>query len=218
MKSKSVVSSITGNNADLILSVAELYIPKTNKTRPLVIDLTYGKGVFWRRLPKLHRWFNLVALDICPQFKYVKKADFTKKLSYRNVDVIVLDPPYLHNPGAGHGVSRKGFIASERYGNTLTQKFYYHDIMSKLYIPAMKHSHTALKPGGFLWVKCKDQVESSKQRWAHFDLHKAAIDIGFTMRDLFVITPNSRIPYSSRWNVQLHARKNHSFLLIFQKP
>lgn len=44
--SKIVEAVITGDNSDLIYEVAKLYV----KAEDRIADLTYGKGVFWRRL------------------------------------------------------------------------------------------------------------------------------------------------------------------------
>jgi hypothetical protein len=74
-----------------------------------------------------------------------------------------------------------------------------------------------LKPGGRLFVKCKDEVESGVQRWSHVELHHiATAELSLYPRDLFVLVPSSRSP-SARWPSQRHARKNHSFLWVFEK-
>ena len=43
------VTVVEGNNADLIAEVAKLYATGN----PKIADLTYGKGVFWRKTPEL---------------------------------------------------------------------------------------------------------------------------------------------------------------------
>jgi len=47
---------------------------------------------------------------------------------------------------------------------------------------------------------------------------QTAIELGFYPRDLFVLVANTRInPYGSVWKNQEHARKYHSYFLIFEK-
>jgi hypothetical protein len=82
----------------------------------------------------------------------------------------------------------------------------------------MREAFRVLKPdGGSLWVKCKDEVEREVQRWSHVYIYQMASELGFCARDLFVLT-GSMSP--QRWPgcVQRHARKNHSFLWVFQRP
>ena len=73
-----------------------------------------------------------------------------------------------------------------------------------------------LVPGGWLFVKCKDEIEAGRNRWSADELKRLASDHGFTMRDMFILVPRSRTP-AGRWARQVHARKVHSYLLIFRR-
>ena len=68
-----------------------------------------------------------------------------------------------------------------------------------------------------VWVKCKDQVQSGMQRWAHVEMLKDAYDLGLFGRDLFILLPTSRTS-AARWAVQHHARKPHSYLWVLEHP
>ena len=59
------------------------------------------------------------------------------------------------------------------------------------------------------------QIESSYQRMSHIEIHDHAIQLGFYVKDLFVLVQqrNPLIQYS-----QQHARKKHSYLWVFKKP
>ena len=210
-----VYTSIGGNNADLIAHVAELYLPDGAQ----VADVTWGKGVFWRKMTTPRR-LELWASDINDHGEEIAQthpnvtgwatADFTA-LPYtdNHFDVLVLDPPYIHSPGQ--------HITDSRYNNRATTKGMYHDDIMRLYQAGMKEAQRVVKGDGQVWVKCKDQVMSGRQQWAHIELFNAATDLGMYGRDLFVLTPTSRTS-SNRWNRQLHARKNHSFLWVFDLP
>lgn len=194
-----VYTSITGNNADLIATVADLY----TRSGSLIVDVTWGRGAFWRRTSHVP-----IGSDVSPDLAPHVACDF-RKLPYRDnsVDVVVLDPPYVHNPG--------NHITNGRYNNAATTSGMYHEDIMRLYEDGMREAWRVLRPNGQTWVKCKDQVESGRQCWSHIELHDIAIKLGFFARDLFVITPDSRTT-PNRWARQIHARKNHSYLWVFE--
>jgi hypothetical protein len=147
-----IETAYQGNNAKLIAHVAKLYIPDG----ALVADVTYGKGVWWRKPPTSR--FTLLASDqvTCPDHPY----DF-RCLPYApgSLDVVVCDPPYIHNPGIHR--------YDHQYQNSLTTGGMSHDDLLGLYQAGMQEAQRVLKPlGSQLWVKCKDEVSSGKQRWS----------------------------------------------------
>ena len=73
-----------------------------------------------------------------------------------------------------------------------------------------------LRDRGVLIVKCQDEVCANRQRFTHVELILAYEDLGFVAEDLFVVTRNNR-PGVSRAVRQVHARKNHSYFLVFWK-
>ena len=73
-----------------------------------------------------------------------------------------------------------------------------------------------LRPGGALIVKCQDEVSANKQRLTHVEIITGYESLGLYCKDLFVlIRPTS--PAVSRLKVQVHARKSHSYFLVFEK-
>jgi hypothetical protein len=198
----SVQAVIEGNNADLIAAVARLYA----NGDPKIADLTYGKGVFWRQCPDL----NVTGSDLItvPDRPYDFRDTPYQDASF---DIAVLDPPYIHSPGKHQ--------TDSRYQNAATTKgMLWRDLRQQLYIPGMKEAMRIVKPdGGQVWVKCKDQVQSGMQRWCHVELCHDAMALGLYPRDLFILIATSRTS-DSRWDVQHHARKPHSFLWVFQRP
>ena len=79
----------------------------------------------------------------------------------------------------------------------------------------MLESERILKEQGFLFVKCQDEIESGYQRWSHIEIYNIAMLLGFYGKDLFILKSFSN-PGIQNKNQQ-HARKNHSYLWIFQK-
>jgi hypothetical protein len=196
------VRTVYGNNSDLIRAVARLYLPDG----AVVLDVTWGFGVFWKRF-KGRRRFTLIGSDIRPLGGISVQADF-RKLPYADagVDVVVLDPPYTP---CGH------YLNNHRYGSALTDHLRHQQILD-LYRAGMIEAMRVLRPGGTLWVKCKDENDHTQNR-THCDLRDIALELRLQredLKDLFLLAP--RPAPTRRWRRQLHARK--TYLWVFRKP
>jgi hypothetical protein len=213
-----------GTNADLLVDVARLYIPDG----ALVADVTWGHGVFWQKTDTTR--FTLCGSDVAPEairaaaaapdqlaLLTVKAPTFfvanCMELPYRDqsLDVVVLDPPYLHYPGP--------HLAQDFYNNVATTKGMSHQrILRELYCPAMLDACRVLKPGGLLLVKGKDEIERGKQCWTCDELPQAAARCGFTKIEMFLYEAERTLTLL-RWaghGAQKHTRKNHSYLFVFR--
>jgi hypothetical protein len=195
------VQTAHGSNADLISAASRLYI----HNGAMVADVTYGRGAFWTKTDTSR--FTLLKSDLLAQDEK-ERHDF-RALPYadQSVDVVVLDPPYVHNPGR--------HMTDGRYNNAATTGGMYHEDIVNLYRAGMVEAKRVLRQQGQLWVKCKDEVESSRQCWSHMEIHDIALELGYSAKDLFVLVPTSRTSFK-RWSEQLHARKSHSFLWVFR--
>jgi hypothetical protein len=199
-----VETVVHGSNADLIRRVARKYLA----SGATVADVTYGHGVFWRQLGRSR--FHLIGSDIRPMPGSSLVADF-RHLPYadRSIDVAAFDPPYVHT-------GPNGFWSDEWYGNHITASHSHADIM-QLYRQGMTEALRILKPGGTLWVKCKDEIESGQQRRSHIEIYQIATEeLGMRDRDKFVLVPPASSP-ARRWHRQQHAHKNHSYLWVFER-
>lgn len=186
-----ILTAITGTNAELIPEVEKLYLKQGQR----VLDVTYGKGVFWRNI-------DTSAYDFVPS-DLQNGVDFTD-LPYedRSADVIVLDPPYMHG-----GVTVKASI-NDCYKNQNTS----HESVIRLYAGGILEAARVLKQKGLLWVKCQDEIESGKQRPSYREICGLLETLGFEIADTFVLVQSS-IP-AMREDYQKTARKNHSYLII----
>jgi DNA methylase len=206
-----ILSAHTGNNDEIFPQIVQLYIPKGAR----VADVTYGTGVFWRAVPISH--CDLVASDVasgtdCRNLPY--EAD--------SFDGLVLDPPYMHTPGGTAHQGHQNFEAYYRNNggeaaslDDPTKK--YHEAVLDLYFRAGREAWRVLKHGGVFIVKCQDEVCANKQRLTHVELINEYAKYGFVCEDLFVLVRKGK-PGVSRLKKQIHARKNHSYFLVFRKP
>lgn len=176
----------------------------------VVADVTFGKGVFWRRVPP--NQYELLATDI-------QSGVDCRDLPYgdSSIDCVVLDPPYMHTPGGTAHEAHTPF--EEHYRNNGSgngTKSKYHEAVLDLYRDAGLEAYRVLRERGVLIVKCQDEVCSNRQRFTHVEIMQIYDDMGFVAEDLFVVMRNNR-PGVSRAVRQVHARKNHSYFLVFWK-
>ena len=85
-----------------------------------------------------------------------------------------------------------------------------------MYFRAGAEAHRILREGGILIVKCQDEVSAGKQWLTHVEIINEYESTGFYTKDLFVVVRNNK-PAVSRLKNQVHARKNHSYFLVFIK-
>ena len=201
-----VFSAYVDNNADVFPNILNLYVPAGNT----VADVTFGKGVFWKNVPADQ--YILLPTDLedgidCRELPY---ADST-------IDCVVLDPPYMHTPGGTAHTSQSAFEEHYRNngtGNNTEKK--YHEAVLELYKEAGREASRVLRERGVFIVKCQDEVCSNRQRFTHVEIIQTYEDLGFVAEDLFVIVRRNRPGVSSVVR-QVHARKNHSYFLVFWK-
>jgi SAM-dependent methyltransferase len=196
-----VYTCVQGTNADLIATVARLYLRKGDR----VADITFGQGAFWQKLNLSDYLFYRSDKVTCPGSAH----DF-RRLPYpdRRFDVVVFDPPYAHHADT---MRFESF-----YKNSITTAKLGHREIIDLYRLGMAEAKRILKPGGRLWVKCADEVESSRQRRGHVEVFLVAQDLGLEDLDFFILMQET--PPATNGKRQRHARKNCSFLWVFRKP
>ena len=206
-----VLSAHVAGNAEVFKSVASLHIPPG----AIVADVTYGKGVFWQNIPADR--YTLHASDIqtgvdCRDLPYEDESH----------DCIVLDPPYMeglfrrsqkHLAGAGNYAAFRNHYSD---GTTTNEGPKYHAAVLDLYFRAGREAARVLGEGGILVVKCQDEVSANIQRLTHTEIINEYAALGFYAKDLFIVMRTNR-PAISRLLKQVHARKNHSYFIVFQK-
>ena len=199
-----VFSAHVGTNDEVFPFVLSLYVEPGSK----VADVTYGKGVFWRRVAI--EGYNLLPTDLATGVD-------CRKLPYKSksIDCVVFDPPYMHTPGGTAHVQHQNYEPYYKNNASGSEKKY-HEAVLDVYFAAAREAWRVLREGGIYIVKCQDEVCANQQRLTHVELINKLEEYGFVTEDLFVVVRNGK-PGVSRLIRQAHARKNHSYFIVFLK-
>ena len=209
-----VFSAYVRNNEEIFPLILSLYVPIGSE----IADVTYGKGVFWKKVNPSD--YNLHFTDI-------KTGVDCRNLPYENcsMDCVVIDPPYMEgfyrrnsDHLAGNGTF-SSFREAYSDGSIYEQKKdtpKYHDAVLDMYYSAGCEAVRVLKSKGIMIVKCQDEFSANKQHLTHVEIINEYTKHGLTIEDLFVMIRNNR-PSISTLKKQVHARKNHSYFLVFRK-
>jgi hypothetical protein len=207
-----VLSAVVGSSAGLFRQILELHVPRGAR----VADVTWGRGVFWQEVPA--DAYEVVASDL-------ESGVDLRALPYpdASLDCVVLDPPYmegLHRRTTEHMAGQGTHRAfREHYSNGTAAPVggpKWHAAVLDLYRQGGQEAQRVLRTGGVLIVKCQDEVSANRQWLTHVEIINAYQQMGLYAKDLFVLVRPNR-PVVARLIKQVHARKNHSYFLVFEK-
>ena len=208
-----VVSAHVGTNAEIFPRILDLHVDPGAR----IADVTFGKGVFWKQVDTSR--YSLHPSDIstgvdCRDLPYASES----------LDAVVFDPPYMEGffrqngttkAGAGsHGAFRQHYSGGDETPKREGGRW--HAAVLDLYVDGGREAWRVLKPRGTLIVKCQDEVSANRQNLTHVEIINEYADLGYYCKDLFVVVRPNR-PGVSRMIRQVHARKNHSYFLLFVK-
>jgi tRNA G10 N-methylase Trm11 len=187
-------------NGPLIRAAATLWILPGD----LVVDVTFGEGGFWTD----YRPATLVVHDLYKvdgvDFRDLPEPD-------RSVDVVVFDPPYIAQGGRESGGSIAAF--RDRFG--LDEGPRSTAELRELARDGIAEAARVLKPSGRLLVKTMNYINGRAFVQGQRDVVTAAEEAGLVQVDEFVHVSGTGPPPPGR-KVQVHARRAHSFLCVFQ--
>ncbi|TKX45168.1 DNA methyltransferase [Halorubrum sp. ARQ200] len=215
-----ILSAYVSRNDDVLPRTLDLHVEKGST----IADVTYGKGNFWTNV-NLND-YEVYASDLDPGKSPSGYPVDCRDLPYEDnsLDAIVLDPPYregffrqnkdmLATGDEEHDRFRKAYSNGEVLD---TKGSKYHQAVLDLYWEAGIEAHRVLKEDGTLIVKTQDEVSSNTQELTHIQItnfYEKELDL-YT-KDLFVVVRLGK-PAVSGMNNQVHARKNHSYFLVYE--
>jgi DNA modification methylase len=208
-----VMSASVSGNADVFSQILALHVPEGAR----IADVTFGNGVFWKNVDGSK--YELLQSDIangvdCRALPY----------SDASLDALVLDPPYMegllrnnveHKAGSSSYSAFRTYYSNGDEGNEDGPKW--HGAVTDLYYKAGNEAFRVLKDAGVMIVKCQDEVSAGRQWLTHVEIINYYEQLGFYTKDLFVIVRQNKASIA-RLKKQIHARKNHSYFLVFIKP
>ncbi len=208
-----ILSAHVAGNADVFPLILQLHVPRGST----VADVTYGKGIFWQNVDPDD--YKVIASDI----ESTKVDCRTLPYDDETIDCVVLDPPYMEGfyrsqesmlAGSGSYAAFRDSYSNGSQSPATRPK--YHAAVLDMYVSAGREASRVLRNKGILIVKCQDEVSANKQWLTHVEIINEYTANGFYARDLFVVMRRNR-PAASRILKQIHARKNHSYFLVFEK-
>jgi hypothetical protein len=206
------MTAFVSGNAEVFPQILNLHVPDGAR----IADVTYGSGVFWRNVDLTR--YELLATDLADGVD-------CRKLPYEDesLDAWVCDPPYMegllrnnaaHKAGGGSHAAFREYYSNGNETNHDGPKW--HAAVSDLYYKAGHEAARVLKPKGIAIVKCQDEVSANRQWLTHVEIINYYEALGFYCKDLFVIVRQNKVGVA-RLLKQVHARKNHSYFLVFVK-
>lgn len=211
-KSSSLIKSISYDQHEILRWILDL-----RKIERFDVDLTYGRGRFYRKgIPEPRMKF-----DRYPTCSGVVPADARHvPLADQSVGSVVFDPPFLAT--TGKSLPKKGPLKrfATQESNAMAKAFGRFDSERELfdfYWAAMRECFRILRPGGILVFKCQDKVSSGRQYWSHVLIANEAEKIGFYLKDLFVLLAKNRITAAWQLKNQKHARKFHGYFWVMER-
>lgn len=200
---KRVIKSVYDDQDELLAAMVGLHSGGTVECDP-----TFGRGLFYRYMLEVPRF----RFDIAPRRRGVVAAD-VRWLPLRDAAVgsVMFDPPFLDG----------AFTARRRLTGTMASKYssvpgQVKDLIA-FYGESIAEIYRVLKPGGIFYFKCQDIVDGRRNAFVHVNVHHIAVEVGFEVRDLFILLAKSR-PIQHNLYKQVHARKYHCYFWVFKKP
>lgn len=199
-----MIPSISYDQHEILLWIRQLFL----NGEQFECDPTFSKGNFYPNKMDVIIDDSVLPgymFDISPQSDFSKQADCTN-LPFINDFLVslIFDPPFLSKTG-------KGSIMKERFG-----EFPSMSALWKFYQKSAVEFKRILQPGGILVWKCQNTIMGGKQWWSVQFIISICEKLGLDLIDEFVLLSKHRMERTGKYT-QRHARKFHSYFLVFRK-
>lgn len=201
-----MITSINYDQQAILNDIITLYIPAGS----FALDPCYSKGVFYKNgiVPQPE-----IKMDISPVNSAIIQRDCRDtKLGDNSVESVIFDPPFLATTGKSLTDDKDNNIINKRFGVYPNESSLW-----DMYAKSIREFYRILTPGGVLCFKCQDKVSSGKQYIMHNKIINECESVGFRCEDIFILLAKSRVVADWQTRNQKHARKFHSYFLVFIK-
>ena len=193
------VKSVYDNQDDILAAIMAL-----NGIAAFDVDVTYGNGAFYKRIPQPIRRF-----DIDGSLLHVEQACSTSlPLADASVRSLVFDPPFLT------------YVRDGRNGNMVMAKrfsgYWRYEELRSHYMLSLIEAYRVLRHRGIMVFKCQDIIHNHKFHPTHINVMQWAAGM-FRLKDMFILTASHRMPQPNRDAMQQHARIYHSYFLVLER-
>lgn len=192
-----IIKSISYDQTEILQNIIKLYCPQG-----FYLDPTYSTGNFYSgavQPPSLK-------MDILPQTADTIQADCRfLPVKDHSISSLIFDPPFVVGPNSSPGIMRDRFSCFSSVTN-----------LWKFYEESLAEFSRVIVPKGIVVFKCQDMVSGGKQWISHVSIINSAIKYGFYTQDIFILLAKNRV-ISPNTLHQKHARKYHSYFLVFSK-
>lgn len=193
-----LVTSVGYDQDEMLRDILQLHIPSGR----IDVDMTYGYGGFYNRIER-----PLHCFDLDPKKPEAMKADSRAlPLPDACVKSVMFDPPFV----VTNHVGSEEYLMGQKYGGYRTQ-----EEMMEHYGSSIREALRILRPNGILIVKCQDQVSGRRNFSVQRMVMNMAEECGFRWVDVFILIARNR--FIGSFKKQSHARKFHSYFLVFRK-
>lgn len=199
------------SNSELIEAAFQIHVwPKKWAKYPRrvkVLDVTYGKGVWWKWVNDLHNMdFDAHDLkDDRVDFRSLPESD-------QSMDVVAFDPDYIAQGGRKTSTIPE---RNERYG--LDGEYETPASLQRKIDAGLAECARVVRPQGLILQKCSTYISSGKPWPGEFHCIKAGLKLGLAIEDI-VVDIGDPGPQPKREGPPKHFRSNSSRLLIWRKP
>jgi len=216
------LSAYRADSSELFPRILDLHVDDGAR----IADVTHGTGVFWQDIDLDARDMELVTSDITAKTDDLSMVGDCRAIPLQDnsLDCIILDPPYAEgfyrrnkDHMAGHG-SHESFRDTYSGAREYEGAGRYHSAVLYTYFEGGKEAKRVLRDDGLLIIKIMDEVSSNTQELAHIQVtNYYERELDFYTRDLFIQVRKER-PTVVGMKSQIHARKNHSYFLVYDMP
>lgn len=200
-----VIKSYSFDQIEIISNIIKLYCPDG-----IDLDPCYSKGNFYKS--------NIIKqpiykFDLFPQIEGCLQGD-CRNLPFddNSMKTIIYDPPFLATKGPSLNLDNASNKTVKRFGNYETE-----NQLQQFWHDSILEFERILKPKGIIIVKIQDKVSSGKQIWSHDIITQYCTMYNLFLIDLFVLLAKNRMCPDWQVKNQKHARKFHSYFLVFRK-